>query len=207
MYIPKHFEQADRKKLVQFMQKHNFGIIVNTIDGKPFATHLPFVVVENDNKIILKAHMAKANPQWKHFKADEDVLVIFSQPHSYISPSLYDEKDSVPTWNYLAVHAYGAPRLLESLEDRISILELSFEHFDPSYRKQWNQLSEDYRQRLLKGIMAFEIETNRVEGKYKLSQNRSNHERANIIDYLKKSTDSGKKEISDYMNSILEQKG
>jgi transcriptional regulator len=132
MYIPKHFKQEDKAELIAFMREYNFGILVSTAKKKPWASHLPFVIEELEGKVILTAHMAKANPHWAEFKNNEEVLVIFSQPHAYISPSLYENKVSVPTWNYAAVHAYGTPRVLSSVEDRIRVLELQFEHFEAS---------------------------------------------------------------------------
>ena len=109
MYVPKHFEEKDRSKLIEFMREFNFAALVNYAKNKPWATHLPFIVLEEEGKLILKAHMAKANPQWAAFN-NEEVLVIFQEPHAYISPALYENKVSVPTWNYIAVHAYGVPK-------------------------------------------------------------------------------------------------
>ena len=109
MYTPKHFEEKDRTKLVGFMKEYNFAALVNSAKKRYWATHLPFLIVESGEDIIIKSHMAKANPQWASFKDDEEVLVIFQEPHSYITPKLYENKISVPTWNYIAVHAYGIP--------------------------------------------------------------------------------------------------
>jgi len=199
MYTPKHFEEKDRTELVKFMREHNFAALINYSKKKPWATHLPFIIIEHDSNIILKAHMAKANPQWANFDKDGEVLVIFQEPHSYISPKLYEDKASVPTWNYIAVHAYGVPKILPSLEERISMLELSFEHFDASFVEQWKGLPDDYRGRLLEGIVAFEIVITNLEGKFKLSQNRTEGDRQRIIEALGSSSDEAKKGISKYM--------
>src|SRR6266496_3888985 len=144
MYTPKHFKESDRNKLIEFMKEFNFATLVNYAKKKPWATHLPFIIAEEGGKLILKAHMAKSNPQWAAFD-NEEVLVIFQEPHAYISPSLYENKVSVPTWNYIAVHAYGVPKILRTIEEKILLLELSFEHFEASYKEQWKTLPNDYR--------------------------------------------------------------
>src|SRR6185503_6830 len=96
---------TDRQEIISFMQRYSFAAIVTTIDEAPYATHLPFLVKEENNKVILQAHFAKANPQWKEITAKTS-LVIFTEPHAYISPSNYETEKVVPTWNYIAVHAY-----------------------------------------------------------------------------------------------------
>jgi transcriptional regulator len=199
MYIPKHFEQTDKKKLVEFMREYNFAAIVSSAKKRYWATHIPFLVEETGGEVILRAHMAKANPQWANFKNEEEILVIFQEPHSYISPSLYDNPVSVPTWNYLAVHAYGIPKILPSLEDRIKMLEDTFKVFEPKFKEQWDTLPGDYKSDLLDGITAFEVRTTRLEGKFKLSQNRTDAERERIIAKLNSSGDNVKKDTAKFM--------
>jgi transcriptional regulator len=199
LYIPKHFEEKDRSKLVGFMKEFNFAAIVNSAKKRYWATHIPFLVSENGDEIILKAHMAKANPQWASFKNEEEVLVIFQEPHTYISPKLYENKVSVPTWNYIAVHAYGVPRILHSDEEKISLLEESFSEFESSYKLQWDNLPQDYKNDLLKGIVAFEIKVTDIEGKFKLSQNRTEGDRERIISKLEGDSDKTKSDIAKYM--------
>ncbi len=199
MYTPKHFEEKDRIKLVEFMKEYNFAAIVNTTKKRYWATHLPFLVEESGGEIILKAHMAKANPQWANFKQDEEVLVIFQEPHAYISPKLYDNPVSVPTWNYIAVHAYGVPEILPGIEERIAILEKSFEAFDSTYKQQWDVLPADYKTDLLNGIVAFRIKITNIEGKFKLSQNRTEGDRERVIASLAHKEDKAKRDIADFM--------
>ena len=201
MYTPKHFEENERAKLVEFMKQYNFASLVNTAKKRYWATHLPFLVEKNDGEIILRAHMAKANPQWANFKADEEVLVIFQEPHAYISPKLYDNPVSVPTWNYIAVHAYGVPQIHHSIEDRIAVLEDSFKVFEPQYQKQWESLPEDYKNGLLDGIVAFSIKIKEIEGKFKLSQNRTEGDRERIIEELGLKKDKVKLDIASFMKA------
>jgi len=199
MYIPKHFEEKDRKKLIEFMKEYNFATLVGSAKKRYWATHLPFLIFEEGDDIILKAHMAKANPQWANFKDDEDVLVIFQEPHSYISPSLYENKVSVPTWNYIAVHVYGVPKILPAEEERIKLLEETFKAFDAQFKNQWDTLPEDYKNDLLGGIVAFEIKVTNIEGKYKLSQNRTEGDRERIIEHLTEKEDKVKSDIAKHM--------
>lgn len=201
MYTPKHFEEKERAKLIEFMKQYNFASLVNTAKKRYWATHLPFLVEETDGEIILRAHMAKANPQWSNFKADEDVLVIFQEPHAYISPKLYDNPVSVPTWNYIAVHAYGVPQIHHSIEERIAVLEDSFKIFEPQYQKQWESLPEDYKNGLLDGIVAFSIKIKEIEGKFKLSQNRKEGDRERIIEELGLKKDKVKRDIASFMKA------
>src|ERR1700755_3114693 len=132
MYIPKFFAETDFENLLAFMREFNFATLVSAENNYPAATHLPFVIEKREDKLILFAHMAKANLQWKEF-SDKDVLVIFHEPHAYISPLLYNDKLNVPTWNYVAVHAYGKVKILATVEENIALLEKLMAVFDPLY--------------------------------------------------------------------------
>src|SRR5262249_43344267 len=107
MYIPTSFVETDATKLFDFIQQHSFGLLVSASEGEPFATHLPFLVDRSSGTHgCVLSHMAKANPQWRQ-AAGKTVLVVFTGPHSYVSPTWYEADDVVPTWNYSAVHVYG----------------------------------------------------------------------------------------------------
>ena len=112
MYVPKHFQLYDHQEAVSFMQKYGFATIVTVLNGIPEATHLPFLVEQRGDQLILISHFAKANPQVSAI-FNETSLVIFTEPHAYISPLNYDKEQNVPTWNYLAVHAYGKATLID----------------------------------------------------------------------------------------------
>ena len=114
MYIPHFNHVTDPAILHDLMQRFSFATLVTQHEGRPFATHLPFLVQpEHGDHGRLLAHLARANPQWTDFASGVEALVIFQGPHTYISPSWYDVHPSVPTWNYAVVHAYGAPRVIE----------------------------------------------------------------------------------------------
>jgi transcriptional regulator len=201
MYIPSFNSFTDRHEIIAFMQRYSFAAIVNMMDGKPVATHLPFLVMEEGEKLILRSHFAKANPQAKDV-FETTSLVIFAEPHAYISPSNYEKDANVPTWNYIAVHAYGAATPLESIDKRAQLLRHTVETFEVSYLSQWNNLPEDYKLKMMNGIVAFEIEVTDLQAKKKLSQNRSEIEQQNIIRSLENSTDTNEREIGEYMKKL-----
>lgn len=183
------------------MQRYSFATIITDVDGIPEATHLPFLVKEENDKIILQSHFAKTNPHAKQV-FDKTSLVIFTEPHAYISPQHYAKVESVPTWNYIAVHAYGTATLLESIEQKAELLKHTIETFEAGYYQQWKSLPDDYRSRMMNGIIAFEIEVTNLQAKQKLSQNRSGKEKENIIDSLSKSPDTNEREIASYMSKL-----
>jgi transcriptional regulator len=182
MYTPKHFEQTDRALLLEAMRTNNFGLLIGTNDsGDFFATHLPFVVSERDGNVLIEGHMARANPHWRYFERDPRALVVFSGPHCYVSPSLYESPENVPTWNYIAVHAYGPVRLIHDRDEKIDSQQKLIAAVEPGYRAQFEALNEDYLGRRLSAIVALEIAVERLEGKFKLSQNRPEKDRRNVM--------------------------
>ena len=189
MYIPEFNRVEDRGKTIAFMRANPFAILVSVNENAPFATHLPVVVSEVDGQLILRAHVAKTNPHWQLIDKQESLL-IFHGPHAYISPSLYEVRESVPTWNYAAVHLYGKGRIVSDEAGATRVLEDLILQFDESYREQWNSLSADYRTRMLRHIVAFEIAVTRIEAKFKLSQNRTKAEQENVIRALSGNPDS-----------------
>ncbi len=184
MYIPSHFRNENQDELLAFMKAHPFAVFCCNGEKIPFVTHLPFVVSEENEKTILASHFAAVNPHSKFLKEGDDALVIFNGPDAYISPSLYDKKENVPTWNYIAVHASGKYRLTNSNEQKEKVLLAMIENFEPAYRKQWEGLSPDYISGMLKGIVAFEIRVEKLEGKFKLSQNKTKNEQEKIANSL-----------------------
>jgi len=189
VYIPEFNRIEDRDTSLAFLRANPFAVLVSSLDGLPFATHVPLAVRERSGQIVLRGHVAKANPHWKSFGQEQESLVIFQGPHAYISPALYEIRESVPTWNYAAVHVYGRVSVVAENESR-EILEDLIGEFDSSYTAQWTSLSEEYRSRMLRHIVAFEMLASRLETKFKLSQNRTRREQANIVRALANSGDS-----------------
>jgi len=190
VYIPEFNRQEDRATILAFMRANPFAILVSNVDGIPFATHLPLLIEEAGDQIVVQGHMAKANAHWKSMKETEESLIIFHGPHAYISPSLYENRESVPTWNYAAVHVYGEPTLFTDEESLRATLHRMIDTFESSYMAQWSELSEQYQSRMMKHVVGFNIKVKRLEGKFKLSQNRTKGEQAQVIQSLNQSKDS-----------------
>ncbi|MFN6563929.1 MAG: FMN-binding negative transcriptional regulator [Nostoc sp. ChiSLP01] len=206
MYIPTIFREDDIEKLVAFMRANSFATLVSIVNNVPVASHIPLVVTVENNVVKLSGHLAKPNPQWKVFGFGE-TLAIFTGPHAYISPSLYEKKESVPTWNYIAVHAYGLTQVLtlsDSPELMDKMIDEMIDTYDSHYKSQWHSLSDNFREGMMNGIIAFEMTVMRLEGKYKLSQNRSHFDQSNVADALLQSTDSTVHGIGAAMKENLE---
>jgi len=199
MYIPAFNQITDPQEAIRFMQRYSFATIVTVKDGVPTATHLPFVVKDVDGKVIVVSHFAKANPQSSDIVGNR-ALVIFTEPHAYVSPKNYEKEQNVPTWNYLAVHAYGNCAILDSEEEKVALLAETIKYYDADYLKQYDSLPDDYKQKMMKGIVAFQITVDDLQAKKKLSQNRSEKERENIIESLGKSEDQNEQDIAAYMS-------
>jgi transcriptional regulator len=201
MYIPKHFLITDQQEAVSFMQRYSFATIVTVNNEVPTATHLPFVVSQRDGRIILSSHFAKANPQAEELLNGKP-LVIFTEPHAYISPKHYEQENSVPTWNYIAIHAYGTATLINTPEDKAALLEQTIKYYEADYLKQWNSLTDDFKLKMMKGIIGFKIVVDDLQGKQKLSQNKTEQERENIIAELNTKPDTVEREIAAYMAKV-----
>jgi transcriptional regulator len=202
MYIPKTNLTTDKTEIVAFMKQFSFATIITAKDNFPIATHLPFVVTSKDENIVLTSHFAKANEHWQDIENNK-VLVIFSEPHAYISPKNYDKELNVPTWNYISIHAYGQGKLITETEKTFEVLESTIDYYETSYKQQWDSFPEEYKLKMSKGIMAFEILVTDLQAKKKLSQNRTEIEQRKIIDTLSKSKDTNENFIAAYMKENL----
>jgi transcriptional regulator len=189
MYSPAYNRVEDRAELIEFMRANNFPILVTGTGGNLMASHLPVLVSEKGNQIVLDMHMAKNNLQWKEF-FDDEALVVFHGPHAYVSPRWYEEKERVPTWNYAAVHAYGVPKIVGDKQAKRASQRRLVEFMDPQWLPSFDGLSDKYVEMMLEGIVNFEIPVTRLETRWKLSQNRSRREMELIAGQLGKSGDS-----------------
>jgi transcriptional regulator len=172
MYLPKHFEQTDIVRMHDFIGQHSFGLLVSQAEGEPLASHLPLLL---DRKAgthgELIGHMARANPQWQQAEG-ATVLAVFSGPHAYISPSWYESENVVPTWNYVAVHAYGCFQAIHDCLTLEGIVRAYVEHYEANRPAPWRLTgSPRFVERLVEQIVGFRIPIDRLEGKWKLSQN------------------------------------
>jgi transcriptional regulator len=176
MYIPKHNEVTQEAPLWDLMREFNFAMLITAPDGIPFATSIPFTPLQDTRK--LTAHVARANPQWQHLETTKEVLVVFQAEHALISSRWYEKHPNVPTWNYATVHVYGVPRLLNAVETRAQLIALMEQH---GHGSDMNALSEKYKTGMQNELVGFEIDITRIEGKFKLSQNRSKQDQQNVI--------------------------
>jgi len=190
MYSPQYNQIEDRLELIQFMRENSFPILVTGTGGVLHASHLPITVHEQDGRIVIDMHMAKNNPQWKEF-FDDEVLVIFSGPHAYVSPRWYADQERVPTWNYAAVHAYGIPKINSENKEKHESQRKLIESLDPAWLPKHDALSQKYVEQMLAGIVNFSIPVARIETRWKLSQNRGRREMELIAAELEKSGDAG----------------
>ncbi|NGQ95724.1 FMN-binding negative transcriptional regulator [Brevibacillus sp. SYP-B805] len=185
MYVPKAFEITDRDEVITFLQEHPFATLVTINDGKPFATHLPLELEKNGDQLFLTGHLAAANPQWRHFSHNESVLAMFQGPHAYISASWYTSSGQVPTWNYMAVHVYGKARVVEESRLRAMLKEMLAKYEGGRENGVlWEQVPAADMEKLLKAIVGFELEVERIEAKYKLSQNKNKEDVQAVIRHL-----------------------
>ena len=200
MYIHPLNSWENEPEILEFIQKNAFATLVTHIEGKPWATHLPFVFAKNsDEKAILSGHIARANPQWKSFKDGDEVLVIFQGPHAYISSSWYNH-ENVPTWNYLAVHVYGKIRLIEGEELMVHLKSLVDTYEEGRInRVRLETMSESYIESQIRALVGFEISITEVQSSAKLSQNRDEVNYRNIIKNLEESTSNLDHEIAQEM--------
>ena len=198
MYLPRLFAVEDVPKLHEFMEQFNFASLVTQNEGNLIASHIPFVLDREEGSWgRLRGHVAVRNPQLAHVKSGSEALVMFQGPHSYISPSWYVSQDTVPTWNYTAVHAYGRPRMLDRaalivlLKDLVHQNERLLEppwDFDP--QAAWVE-------KMLPEIAAFEIPIERLEGKFKLNQNRRSADRRRVVEVLSASQDPAQRHMAE----------
>ena len=201
MYIPSIFSFTDKSEIVSFMKQYSFATIVTVKDNVPTANHLPFIVDEREEKIILVSHFANANSQWLEI-SESSCLVIFSEPHAYVSPKHYNRQLAVPTWNYIAVHAYGVGEIITDEKKTLEILDQTIRFYDGNYLNQWNGFPADYKSKAVKGIVAFEITVHDIQAKRKLSQNKSDAERQRISESLAQSESQTERRLSDYMKEF-----
>ena len=199
MYIPEHFRLPHDSNAVAFMRENPFAILISSTSEGPFATHLPLFVRAEEGKVVLHGHVAKANPHWRFLEQQAQCMSIFHGPHSYISPTNYAARESVPTWNYAAVHVYGEPTLFSDEEGLKETLHRMINTFESSYMTQWSGLGEQYQSRMMKHIVGFKIKAKRLEAKFKLSQNRTKGEQARVIQSLNQSQDSNISAVAELM--------
>jgi transcriptional regulator len=204
MYVPPHFAEHDLTKLHDFIEAHSFGLLVSQVDGLPFATHLPFLLdrtAGSNGRLI--GHVARANPQWRQANG-QTALAVFSGPHAYVSPTWYEAEQTVPTWNYVAVHVYGR---IEVLDDPASVLEIVqrlVQVYERPMPRPWSlPPNGPFVERLLTQIVGLRIEVERIEGKWKLNQNHPAERRAKVVRAFRQSGGADAETLAAIMEAML----
>lgn len=206
MYTPFSFVENDLSILHSCIEGNSFATLVTIDDSGPVVSHLPLLLDRADGSNgTLIGHMAKANPQWRDI-TNGDALAVFHGPHAYISPSWYREKNVVPTWNYVAVHAKGKVKLVEDQAELLDIVRRYVNFYEASMAEPWQMGSAEpeFIEKLLDAIVGFTIEISSIEGKWKLNQNHSEVRRQNVIDGLKTRPDEGAARIAALMQATIE---
>jgi transcriptional regulator len=199
MYSPPYNRIEDLRELADFMRANSFALVVTGTGGTLHASHLPVTVQEQGGKLVIHSHMAKNNPQWQEFFGDEnadEILVVFSGPHAYVSPRWYEDRERVPTWNYAAVHAYGTVKINAERKDKHASQRHLIESLDPLWLPKFDALREEYVKQMLEGIVNFSIAVTRIDARWKLSQNRGRREMELIAAELDKSEDSSARALA-----------
>lgn len=204
MYLPTHFKSTDFEHAQRLVAEHPLALVLGPdAQGDSFGSHLPLVAVPdgdgNGEAFVLEGHMARANPHWGWLSQQKTVLAVFSGPGAYVSPSLYDSVQNVPTWNYAALHAYGDVELIDGQDDKDALLKRLIGRFEPAYADQWRGLNPDYQGKLLRAIVGFRIRVTRWELKLKMSQNRAATERLRIRESLAASDNAEDRATAEWM--------
>ncbi|MFO0925376.1 MAG: FMN-binding negative transcriptional regulator [Pirellulales bacterium] len=202
MYIPSSFHVEDSNVVAQFVRDHSFATLVSHDGTTMYASHLPMLLDDRQAPWRLSLHMARANPQWKHLEQCREVLVIFSGPHAYVSPSWYSDPQSVPTWNYTAVHVTGRARLIEDTHQLDQLLNDLIQVYEKDRPEPWiYQPQQETHEQLTQAIVGIEIEAIRVEAKFKLSQNRP-QDYDSVANALRSSSHPHDQEVGMLMSQI-----
>ena len=199
MYVPNHFAAPDDEALFAAIERYSFATLVSQGKNGLVASHLPLLLDRTPAALV--GHMARANSQWQE-AAGQEVLAIFAGPHAYISPQWYEAKQVVPTWNYVAVHAYGRLELIDDAAETEAVLRRTVTHYEASQPQPWTLAGpQEFVARLAAQIVAFRIPVARIEGKWKLNQNHPAERRAKVVAALARQGDENSVEIARLMRS------
>ncbi len=187
MYNLPYYKEQDQQVVLDFIRKHPFAMITGcTEENKPVATQIPVFIEEREDKLYLTGHIMKQTDHHKAFEKNANVLCVFTGPHSYVSATWYSNPHQASTWNYISIHVRGLLLLLDE-QALIEILKkttLHFEDNNPHSTTVFDNLPQDYRDRLMNAIIAFEIEVEEINNVFKLSQDRDKASYNNIKEHL-----------------------
>lgn len=202
VYLPPAFTETREDVLLAHIERYDFALLVTHGEGGLVASQIPFLLERRDGQVLLQGHLARANPQVADLAAGGEVLAIFTGPHAYISPSWYEAGPAVPTWNYASVHAYGTVRAIDDagwLRDLVDRLSQRHEAREPAPPWRIDDQPAAYLAGMLRGIVGVEIAVGRLEGKFKLSQNRPQADRPRIAAALERRDDADARAVAHLM--------
>lgn len=188
MYNLPYFKEEDPEVVLEFMRNHPFVFLSGVSEeNKPVATQIPVFIDERDGKLFLTGHIMKNTDHHRAFEKNPNVLAVFTGPHTYVSATWYDDPHQASTWNYISVHAKGVIRFGD-YDDLVAILKrltLHYENNNTASTTIFDNLSSEYTEKLMKAIIAFEVEISSIDNVFKLSQNRDKKSFHNIMGKLK----------------------
>lgn len=201
MYLRRAFTNTERETQLGVVRDAGWGCLFGSDDGIPIASHLPFMVVGDHDHEILEGHMSRANPHWKTFSSDEELLAVFQGPHTYVTPSLSRAENTLPTWNYAAVHVYGRPTIVSEPERVRALIGRLVEYREAEFEMPWrlDGLDEEWVASRLRGIVAFEMRIERMEATFRLMQNRALDDRERVAVALASADDTNSQEVAALM--------
>jgi transcriptional regulator len=201
MYNLPYFKEQDQEVVLEFIHKHPFAFITGCDESnKPVATQIPVFIEERGGKLFLSGHIMKSQDHHKAFEKNPNVLCVFTGHHAYVSATWYDDPHQASTWNYMSVHVRGKLKFLDE-QALIDVLRKTTLHFEKNNKESttvFDNLSQEYTSRLMKAIVAFEVEVETIDNVFKLSQNRDKKTYHNIIEKLS-AQDSDSKTIAEEM--------
>ena len=184
LYQPPHFKVGDRTVALELMRRHPLATLITGAAGDPAVSHVPLVVREDGERLVLLGHVARGNPQWKAWHDGDPALALFHGPEAYVSPLSYQVREAVPTWNYAVVHVGGPITVRHDSDAKEDVLKALIRVHDVPYLARWDELAVDWREKMKQGIVAFDIAVERLDAKFKLSQNRDAADRAGVVEAL-----------------------
>ena len=205
MYVPEWFRIEDQAIVLRTIREHAFATLVSTLNGAPFATHLP-MIVEQEEPLVLLGHVAAQNPQAACFDGQQTLMVVFQGPHAYISPTNYETSPNVPTWNYVAVHAYGRAEPVSDPAEVVRVLGELVDTFDPDLRTVSPASTErSFWESKLKGVAMFRIRVERIDAKGKLNQNKPERDQESVVNALRERGDFESAKVAEAMREMREE--
>ena len=200
-YVPSHFRVADDQTIQEFMRTYDFATIVSTSPDGLVASHLPVLVRAAGASVVIAGHMARANQHWRLMDGVTPALAIFHGPHGYVSPTWYETAPAVPTWNYGVVHAHGLPVANEDAAFVRGVLEELVRRYEGNRENGWrpDSLPADFYDRMQRGIVGFELPVTKLDGKFKLGQNRSVEDRRRTIAELERAGSPQAARLAEFM--------